>query len=105
MARAPYQLPRPSGFAVRRLEDLLPPPAGRDWDVRFVSAVLLFYGLMGASFYLVDWLNDEPPAPVPALETARPDDGASDGARFPYLMRLPRLLKDQAAGDGPREPR
>jgi hypothetical protein len=106
MALTPHPRASGQGFAVRRLEELLSPPSsGHDWDVRFVSAVLLFYGLLAASFYLVEWWNDMPADPAVMWEAAPPGNDASDAARVPYLVRLPQLLKEQAAGDTPREPR
>lgn len=106
MASAPHFGRQRTGFAVRRLQELLPPSSGRDWDVRFVSAVLLLYGLVGASFYLVDWLNDVPAVPAPVPEVMQPfdGDGASDAARVPYLVRLPQVLKQRSA-DVPPESR
>lgn len=105
MATAPSHSRFGDRFAVRRLEELLLPPARRDWDARFVAAVLLIYGLTGASFYLVDWLNDLPADAPAAWEVNRPTNAASDADRVPYPVRLPQLLKDQAAGDTSREPR
>ncbi len=94
------------GFVVRRLEDLVPRSHGREWDIRFVTATLLFYGLVGASLFLVEWLN--PPATDEALlpvEAARPSDDELQRARAPYLVRLPQLLKDRDAAGVPSEPR
>ena len=100
MARAPHSPSRP-GFMVRRLEDLIPRAQGRDWDARFVSATLLFYGLMGTAFFLVDWLNGADEA-SPA-QIATPYDDQQDRARAPYLVRLPQLLKNRDAADTPPE--
>jgi hypothetical protein len=90
------KLPAPRrGFAVRRLDELLPRPAGRDWDVRFVTATLLFYGLMGAAFFLVDWLNATDGDDRAQAEIAGPADDARDQRRTPYMIRLPQLLKER----------
>ncbi|MCW5747459.1 MAG: hypothetical protein KIT36_14820 [Alphaproteobacteria bacterium] len=94
--------PSRPGFAVRRLDELVPRRPRRDWDVRFVSATLLFYGLMGAAFFLVDWLNPTPDEPVPI---AASHDATGEGARQPYLVRLPGLLKERAAVAAPPESR
>lgn len=32
----------------------------RDWDYRFVMAVLLFYGCVGAAFFAVEWMHAAP---------------------------------------------
>ena len=91
---------------MRRLEDLVPPSRDREWDVRFVSATLLFYGLMGASFFLVDWLNPSAADdPLPSTEIASPADDGAQRARSPYLVRLPQLLKERDAAGVPAEQR
>lgn len=102
----PSHNPQPRGFVVRRLEDLVPRSHGRDWDVRFVTATLLFYGLMGLSFFLVDWLN--PSAADEALPPAELASPAGDGSprnRSHYLVRLPQLLKKRDAAGVPPEQR
>jgi hypothetical protein len=41
----------------------------RDWDLRFVAAVLMLYGCIGAAFIAVDWLHAAPDdAPATAQE-------------------------------------
>lgn len=87
--------PSPSGFAFRKLRELLPIRPRRDWDKRFVTATLLFYALVGAAFFLVGWLNpeDDPPAagPVTSQEEA--------GARQPYAVRPPLPQRNRTATD------
>lgn len=103
MTRLPTK-PRPRGFVARPLQDLVPRPSGRDWDIRFVTATLLLYGLVGASFFLVGWLNptaDEDPL-QPGWQAGPPDD-AVQRAREPYLVRLPQVLKDRDAAGDPQE--
>lgn len=99
-ASDPHPPRKPRGFAMRRLQDLMPRRPRRDWDVRFVTATLLFYGLVGASFFLVSWLNaDEPPAG----EYVTPQD--EESARQPYRVPLPQPLPDRPTTDDPPESR
>lgn len=52
----------PSRFAIhdmQRLEDERR-RRSRDWDVRFVTAVLMLYGCIGVAFFAVDWLHAAP---------------------------------------------
>jgi hypothetical protein len=98
--------PRRRGFVVRRLEDLVPRSHAPDWDVRFVASTLLFYGLVGTSFLVVDWLNpsanDESAA---SAELAAPAGDGSPRVGSPYLLRLPQLRKDRDAAGDPMERR
>jgi hypothetical protein len=94
-------VPRPSpGFSARRLQELIPVRPRRDWDVRFVSATLLLYALVGASFYFVGWLNRD--APPEAVQSAPPETGR---AHEPFLKRLPHVPPGRAAAGAPTEPR
>lgn len=41
----------------------------RDWDYRFVMAVLLLYGCVGVAFFAVEWMHAAPDdAPATAQE-------------------------------------
>ncbi|QQS14578.1 MAG: hypothetical protein IPK81_10695 [Rhodospirillales bacterium] len=78
----------PRGFAVHRLADIPARPRRDDWNYRFVCAVLLLYGCVGAAFFLVEWTSVDPaayhdvePAPVERLDPA---------AHRPRGVRLPR---------------
>lgn len=61
----------PSRFAIHDMRSVADERRrhSRDWDVRFVAAVLLLYGCIGAAFFAVEWLHAAPDAaPVTAQE-------------------------------------
>ena len=100
MAHASHGRAR-QGFVIRRLDGLVPPSQGRDWDVRFVSATLLFYGMVAAAFFLVEWLN--PPASDAPVEVATPSDQHEERMGTPRHVRFPQRLNDRDAADMPSE--
>ncbi|MGE0424066.1 MAG: hypothetical protein AB7O88_17500 [Reyranellaceae bacterium] len=62
---------RPSRFAVHDMRSLEGDRRRRssDWDIRFVTAVLMLYGCIGAAFFAVEWMHAAPDdAPVTAQE-------------------------------------
>ena len=47
----------------------------RDWNVRFVAAVLMLYGCLGVAFFAVEWMHaalDDTPATAQELRDWRP---------------------------------
>ncbi len=61
----------PSRFAIHDMRSLAEERRrrSRSWDMRFVAAVLLLYGCLGAAFFAVEWLHAAPDgAPVTAQE-------------------------------------
>ena len=61
----------PSRFAIHDMRSLEDDRRrrSRGWDMRFVSAVLMLYGCIGAAFFAVEWMHAAPDdAPVTAQE-------------------------------------
>lgn len=57
----------PSRFAIHDMRSIVDERRrhSRHWDIRFVAAVLLLYGCIGAAFFAVEWLHATPDgAPV-----------------------------------------
>lgn len=43
----------------------------RDWDFRFIMAVLLLYGCVGVAYFAVDWLHAAPDDEPPSVQELR----------------------------------
>lgn len=57
----------------------------RDWDYRFVMAVLLLYGCVGVAFFAVDWMHATPDSEPPSVQELR--DWRSGRAGLHPIMR------------------
>lgn len=72
----------------------------RDWDYRFVMAVLLLYGCVGAAFFAVEWMHAAPDdAPATAQELRDWRSGRAG------LHPVVRPLALEPPGSGPSEGR
>ena len=72
----------------------------RDWDVRFVAAVLLLYGCIGVAFFAVEWMHAAPDdAPATAQELRDWRSGR------PGLHPVVRPLALEPPGSAPSEGR
>ena len=72
----------------------------RDWDYRFVMAVLLLYGCVGVAFFAVEWMHaapDDTPASAQELNDWR------SGRTGLHPVARPHAL--EPAGAGPAEGR
>ena len=69
---------KPSRFAIHDIRgiDAARRRHSRDWDYRFVMAVLLLYGCVGVAFFAVDWMHATPDdVPASAQELRDWDSG------------------------------
>lgn len=92
----------PSRFAVHDLCSLEDDRRrrSRDWDMRFVTAVLMLYGCIGVAFLAVDWMDAAPDdAPVTVRELR---DWGSGRAGPPPVVRP---LVSGPSGSAPSEGR
>lgn len=69
----------PSRFAVHDVRSVQEQRhrLSRQWDFRFVSAVLLLYGCLGAAFLAVEWLHAAPDDEPPSVQELRDWRGRS----------------------------
>jgi hypothetical protein len=92
----------PSRFAIHDMRSLVDQRRRRSraWDIRFVAAVLLLYGCVGAAFFAVEWLHATPDgAPVTAQELRDWRSGRTG------LHPLVRPLVPEPSGSAPSEGR
>lgn len=63
----------PQRFAIHDLRNLEAARKrhSRDWDYRFIMAVLLLYGCVGLAFFAVDWMHAAPDSEPPSIQEMR----------------------------------
>jgi hypothetical protein len=92
----------PSRFAIHDMRSLEDDRRrrSRDWDVRFVAAVLMLYGCIGAAFFVVEWMHAAPDnAPVTEQELRNWHSGRAG------LHPVVRPLAPEPPGSAPSEGR